>query len=142
MGNRRIAREIIIKNLYANEISGCDDGNSEGLVAEELGRLDEKSRSFISDICRGIIEKKHEIDSIIVRYADNWDLNRIAVLDKNILRLAIYEMLFVEDIPPVVSINEAIDIAKKFSTRDSGKFVNGILDKIHKELIINKDKNG
>ncbi|MBN2190669.1 MAG: transcription antitermination factor NusB [bacterium] len=142
MGNRRIAREIIIKNLYANEISGCDDSNSESLVSEELGRLDEKSRSFILDICRGIIGKKDEIDSIIVRYADNWDLNRIAVLDKNILRLAIYEMLFVEDIPPVVSINEAIDIAKKFSTRDSGKFVNGILDKIHKELIINKDKNG
>ncbi len=142
MGNRRIAREIILKNLYANEISGCDNSDSAGLVSEEFSGLDEKSRLFVSDIYRGIMEKKDKIDSIIVRYADNWDLNRIAVLDKNILRFAIYEMLFVEDIPPVVSINEAIDIAKKFSTKDSGKFVNGILDKIHKELIINKDKNG
>ncbi|MCK9555880.1 transcription antitermination factor NusB [bacterium] len=142
MGNRRIAREIILKNLYANEISGCDNSDSGDLVSEEFARLDEKSRLFVSGIYRGIMENKEKIDSIIVRYADNWDLNRIAILDKNILRFAIYEMLFVEDIPPVVSINEAIDIAKKFSTKDSGKFVNGILDKIHKELIINKDKNG
>ena len=71
-----------------------------------------------------------EIDELIISYADNWDLNRMAVVDRNILRLAAYEMIHREDIPPIVSINEAVDIAKKFSTEDSGKFVNGILDKI------------
>ena len=65
----------------------------------------------------------------------NWELHRIAVVDRNIMRLAIYEMLYREDIPPVVSINEAVDIAKKFSTQDSGKFVNGVLDKIKSELM-------
>ena len=69
------------------------------------------------------------------RHAKNWELHRIAAVDRNILRLAIYEMLHRQDIPPVVSINEAVDIAKKFSTQDSGKFVNGILDNIHKELV-------
>jgi N utilization substance protein B len=66
--------------------------------------------------------------------AENWELERIAIVDRNILRMAIYEMMFRDEIPPVVSINEAVDVAKKFSTRDSGKFVNGILDRIRKEL--------
>ena len=64
----------------------------------------------------------------------NWELDRIAAVDRNVLRLAIYEMMFRDDVPPVVSINEAIEIAKKFSTKESGKFVNGILDRIRKEL--------
>ena len=71
----------------------------------------------------------------IKKHAKNWELHRIAAVDRNILRLAIYEMLHREDIPPVVSINEAVDIAKKFSTQDSGKFVNGILDKVKGELM-------
>ena len=74
------------------------------------------------------------IDEHIMKHVKNWELHRIAAVDRNILRLAIYEMLHREDIPPVVSINEAVDIAKKFSTEDSGKFVNGILDKIRAEL--------
>ena len=73
--------------------------------------------------------------SIIKKHAKNWELHRIAAVDRNILRLAIYEMLHRDDIPPVVSINEAVDIAKKFSTQDSGKFVNGILDKVKGELM-------
>ena len=84
--------------------------------------------------------RQSEIDSIIKTYADNWEIERMAALDKNILRTAIYEMKYMENIPPVVSINEAIDMAKKYSTRDSGKFVNGILDKIHKKLIL-QEKN-
>lgn len=75
------------------------------------------------------------MDERITQHAENWDINRMAVVDRNILRLAIYEMLHRDDIPPVVSINEAVDIAKKFSTQDSGKFVNGILDKIKGELM-------
>jgi N utilization substance protein B len=92
-------------------------------------------RLFAEPLIRGTLEKRDEIDEKIKKHAANWDLTRMAVVDRNILRLAIYEMLFREDIPPVVSINEAVDIAKKFSTQDSGKFVNGLLDKIRSEIL-------
>jgi transcription antitermination protein NusB len=86
-------------------------------------------------LIRGAIENRTRIDDEIKKYAKNWDMHRMAAVDRNILRLAIYEMLFRDDIPPVVSINEAVDIAKKFSTGDSGKFVNGILDRIKADLM-------
>ncbi len=92
-------------------------------------------RDFANDLLRGTLEKKAEIDAKIASLADNWDFERLAVVDRNILRLALYEMLFRTEIPPVVSINEAIEIAKKFSTAESGKFVNGLLDRVKKELL-------
>jgi len=92
-------------------------------------------RLFADPLIRGTLEHRDEADACIKKHAQNWDLHRIAAVDRNILRLAIYEMLHRDDIPPVVSINEAVDIAKKFSTEDSGKFVNGILDKVKGELM-------
>jgi N utilization substance protein B len=89
---------------------------------------------FAEELVRGVIEKRAAIDEKIAKYTENWDLPRIAAVDRNILRLAMYEMLFRDDIPPVVSINEAVDIAKKFSTRESGAFVNGILDRLKADL--------
>ena len=96
---------------------------------------EEGVRAFGEPLIRGAVEHLEELDALIRKYAQNWKLERIAVVDRNILRLAIYEMLHRDDIPPVVSINEAVDIAKKFSTEDSGKFVNGILDKVKGELM-------
>ena len=93
------------------------------------------TRVFAEGLIRGVIENRERLDEIIRKHAKNWDMHRMAVVDRNIMRLGIYEMLFRDDIPPVVSINEAVDIAKKFSTEDSGKFVNGILDKIKGELM-------
>src|SRR5207247_10149584 len=87
-------------------------------------------RLFADPLIKGALENRDEADSVIKKHAKNWELHRIAAVDRNILRLAIYEMLHRDDIPPVVSINEAVDIAKKFSTQDSGKFVNGILDTV------------
>jgi len=92
-------------------------------------------RLFADPLIRGVLEFRDEADACITKHAQNWELRRIAAVDRNILRLAIYEMLHRDDIPPVVSINEAVDIAKKFSTQDSGKFVNGILDKVKGELL-------
>lgn len=92
-------------------------------------------RLFAEPLIRGTLGHRDEADEIIKKHAKNWELHRMAAVDRNILRLAIYEMLHCEDIPPVVSINEAVDIAKKFSTKDSGKFVNGILDKVKTELM-------
>ena len=82
-----------------------------------------------------MLEHRDAIDERIKKHCKNWDFHRIAAVDRNIMRLAIFEMLHREDIPPVVSINEAVDIAKKFSTEDSGKFVNGILDKVRGEIL-------
>ncbi len=92
-------------------------------------------RLFADPLIRGALQYRDEVDTCIKKHAQNWELHRIAAVDRNILRLAIYEMLHRDDIPPVVSINEAVDIAKKFSTQDSGKFVNGILDKVKGELL-------
>jgi len=93
------------------------------------------TRVFADTLVRGVLQHREQLDEVIRRHAKNWDLHRMAVVDRNILRLAIHEMLHREDIPPVVSINEAVDIAKKFSTQESGKFVNGILDKIKGEVL-------
>jgi N utilization substance protein B len=92
-------------------------------------------RLFADPLIRGTVEHRDQVDAHIKKHAKNWELSRMAVVDRNILRLAAFEMLFREDIPPVVSINEAVDIAKKFSTEDSGKFVNGILDQIKGDLM-------
>ena len=92
-------------------------------------------RLFAEPLIRGALEHRAEADEWIRKFSKNWDLPRIAAVDRNILRLAIYEMLYREDIPPIVSINEAVDIAKRFSTQDSGKFVNGILDSVKGELM-------
>jgi N utilization substance protein B len=92
-------------------------------------------RLFADPLILGVLKHCEEIDTLIKSHAKNWDFHRLAAVDRNVMRLAIFEMLHREDIPPVVSINEAVDIAKKFSTQDSGKFVNGILDKIRGEIL-------
>ena len=159
MGKRREARERAVQFLYQYDQNLPDDldealnqfwdSQRKSALAEEKadakwGEPVELSpatteeaalRLFSDPLIRGALEHRDELDERIKRHALNWDLHRIAVVDRNILRLAIYEMLHREDIPPIVSINEAVDIAKKFSTPDSGKFVNGILDKIKSELM-------
>ena len=92
-------------------------------------------RRFADPLIKGTLEQRAALDAIIQKHAQNWDLPRMAAVDRNILRLAVFEMLHREDVPPVVSINEAVDIAKKFSTDNSGKFVNGLLDKVRSELM-------
>ena len=92
------------------------------------------AKLFTEQLVHGTMNNIAAIDVTISKYADNWDIKRINPTDKNIMRIAIYEMLFCEDIPPVVSINEAVDIAKEFSDAKSGMFVNGILDRVRKDL--------
>ncbi len=159
MGKRREARERAVQFLFQNDINPPQDldGALEhfwetqrgAAIAEDKGAAtwgqpvelppvtaDEAAvRLFAEPLIRGALEHRQEADEIISRHARNWELHRIAAVDRNILRLAIYEMMHRDDIPPVVSINEAVDIAKKFSTQDSGKFVNGILDKVKGELM-------
>jgi N utilization substance protein B len=91
-------------------------------------------RAFAAQLAHGVIAHQNVVDEKISRYTANYELKRISAVDRNILRLAVYEMLFSEDVPPVVAINEAIDIAKKFGTEESGKFVNGVLDRVKLDL--------
>ena len=94
-----------------------------------------KNASTLAEkIIYGVYGHVAEIDGIISKYSTNWSIHRIAVVDRNVLRIAIYEMLYDQGVPPVVSINEAVDIAKKYSTRESGAFVNGILDRLRGDL--------
>ncbi len=93
-----------------------------------------KARSFAEQLIRGVEEHRAELDRRIQEYAENWDLKRMGAVDRNAMRVALYEMLYCPDIPPVVSINEAVEIAKELSSRDSGKFVNGILDRALRDV--------
>ena len=160
MGKRREARERAVQFLFQHDLNPPADLEAalkQFWESQEAAAIaDEKNgaatwgqpvelppptaeeaamRLFAEPLIRGALEHRDEADAIIKKHAKNWELHRIAAVDRNILRLAIYEMLHRDDIPPVVSINEAVDIAKKFSTQDSGKFVNGILDKVKGELM-------
>jgi len=133
MRKRTFARECALKILYRIEVG--KDSVDEGIKDywSSLEKKDATIQDFAESLVRGTYKNLSRIDELISKYAENWELNRIAIIDKNILRLAIYELLYVDDIPPKVSINEAIELAKKYGDIDSGKFVNGILDKIRKE---------
>ena len=135
MGLRRDGREAAIQFLYQYDTH--KPANVEEALAAFWKQTEEPQnvREFANDLLRGALEKRPEVDAKIRTLADNWDFERLAVVDRNILRLAVYEMLFRPEIPPVVSINEAIEIAKKFSTAESGKFVNGLLDRVKKDLL-------
>jgi N utilization substance protein B len=98
-------------------------------------KTDAQSRAYVEKNVLGVLAGQKEIDTIISAYAENWRLGRMASADRNIMRLAVYEMLSCPDIPPVVSINEAVDLAKSYGTKESGRFVNGVLDRIRKEKV-------
>jgi len=133
MGVRRAARECAVQFLYQLDLHPAD---AEKALAEfwTLNKSAKSTREFSEKLIRGVLEKKAELDAKIATLADNWDVSRLAAVDRNILRLAVYEMMFCEDIPPVVTINEAVDLAKRFSADDSGAFVNGILDRAKRDL--------
>jgi N utilization substance protein B len=94
----------------------------------------EKARPFFLKLVSGVLATRSEIDALIERYSENWQLSRMSLVDRNVIRIAVYEMLYCSDIPPKVSINEAVDVGKKFGTEESGAFINGIIDRIRIEL--------
>jgi N utilization substance protein B len=134
MGRRRKAREVALQLLYQLDVQG--ESNPEPHLPEFWTRhpVDREAREFAEMLIRGTKLHEPKIDEIIGEYAANWELDRMAVVDRNILRQGVFEILWVEDVPPKAAINEAIEIAKKFSTHESSRFINGILDRIHKEL--------
>lgn len=132
MRKRTKAREAALKILYALDITKEDPQKCIDIFWESNDGEEASIKAFANALVSGVFKNKELIDKVISGYTTNWQLKRMAVIDRNILRFATYELLFMEDIPPKVAINEAIDIAKKYGDKDSGKFVNGVLDKINK----------
>jgi len=133
MGARREGRESAVQFLYQRDLNGSINAeNIEGFW--DLRPAAKNVREFGMALAEGVLAKQETIDEHIRKAASNYELHRIAAVDRNILRIAIYEMLFCPEVPPVVSINEAIEIAKRFGSEDSGRFVNGVLDRIRAEL--------
>jgi len=130
MRKRTQAREIALQVLYRQELNPEPLEEALASVWEQDASFPEEIKSFAESLVRGTLDHMEKIDEIIIRYTENWDLSRMAVIDRNILRFAAYELLYCDEIPPKVSINEAVNIAKKYSQEGSGKFVNGVLDKI------------
>ncbi|GAK59106.1 N utilization substance protein B homolog [Candidatus Vecturithrix granuli] len=133
MRSRRKGRELALKLLYGFDLLPRD---IDATLAEfwRLTRYPEEIRVFAEYLVRGTLTHRDEIDAFIAKNAINWSIERMAVVDRNILRYAVYELLYEDVIPPKVTINEALDISKKYSTPKSSAFINGILDHIHHTL--------
>jgi transcription antitermination factor NusB len=130
MRKRTQAREFALQILYQFDVT--KNPLSEVIAAFwKDNEADAEIRTFTERLVKGTIERLVSIDEMIKKYAENWDLGRMAVVDRNILRFATFELMHMPDIPPKVTINEAVNLAKTYSQEDSGKFVNGVLDKIN-----------
>ncbi len=137
LGSRRQGREAALQVLYLKDIGQkALDSVPEAVWADEP--LTPKTREFAQRLVEGVLAQQDAIDLLIKKYAENWDMHRMAAIDRSIMRLAAYELLHENETPINVIINEAVEIAKKFSTGESSKFVNGILDKIKLERVHGK----
>ncbi|MBT3194545.1 MAG: transcription antitermination factor NusB [Verrucomicrobia bacterium] len=135
MATRRDGREWALQIIFSQDLN-----TRENLVAviddffEQHATSDPRTRVFTEQLVQGVVDNRQEIDARIERYAEHWKIRRMGVVDRNVLRIAVYELFYSEDVPPAVVLNEAIDLAKYFSTSDSGKFVNGILDRACRDI--------
>ena len=133
MSNRRKARELAMQTLFYLDMSRSDPESAVAAFCENF-KPAPKVQPFYRKLVEGVILRKNEIDAMIERFSSNWKISRMSGVDRNVLRVAVYEILFCDDIPPKVSINEAIDVGKRYGTEESGAFINGILDSIHLAL--------
>ncbi|MBF0619700.1 MAG: transcription antitermination factor NusB [Candidatus Omnitrophica bacterium] len=138
MRKRSVARECALKILYQIEMTRRPVEESVAAFWEQEPEHEEDVRDFTFKLVDGIYQHLKEIDDKITGYATNWQLNRMAVIDRNVLRMGLYELKHAVGIPPKVAINEAVELVKKFGDTESSKFINGILDKIHKQEVADK----
>ena len=136
MRKRTQARDWALKILYQSDITKRTIEQSADYFWNNEESPDPEIQEFSKRLVLGVQNNLADIDSIISKYATNWQIKRMAVIDKNILRLGVYELKYASDIPPKVTINEAVELAKTYGDYESSKFVNGILDKIHKMEIV------
>lgn len=128
MTNRRLARETALQALYAHQQSGDSVQYITDTIIKEALKSDKELRRFCEKLFFTTLQKQDEFDELIVKHIQNWEISRLALIDRLVLRMALCELMYFEEIPPKVTINEAIEIVKKFSTAKSGRFINGILD--------------
>jgi transcription antitermination factor NusB len=131
---KRKARELVVKTLYEMEMGDLGEEDARERIRRKCRRPE--VRGFAMNLLDQTLAHMGRVDEIIAEVVENWDLSRMAAIDRNVLRLGVAEILFVEGVPEKVAINEAIEIAKRFSTENSGRFVNGVLDKVAR---INRD---
>ncbi|RJR26251.1 MAG: transcription antitermination factor NusB [Desulfobacteraceae bacterium] len=134
MGTRRRARELAVQVLFHLEFSPDDPNEAFGLICDNFENPEE-IRPYAKVLVGGVWERKSHLDNVIGKASEHWRVDRMARVDRTILRLAVYEMLFVEDVPPKVSIDEALELGKKFGGSESSRFINGILDFVYKEVL-------
>lgn len=128
MKKRTRARELALQFLYQHDLVSLPTSKADDFLRDE--EKDVETRRFAKRLLEGTLEHRDELDAVIQSVAQNWNISRMAVIDRNVLRLATHELMHCTDIPPKVAINEAIEIGKRYSTQNSGAFINGILDKI------------
>jgi transcription antitermination factor NusB len=138
MGKRRRARELAVQVLFHLEFNPSDPGESFELLCRSFSPPKE-IRAFSKELVLGVWENKGNLDTLIRQASRNWRIERMSRVDRNILRVAVFEVLYVGDIPPKVSIDEAVELGKKYGTEDSGAFVNGVLDHIYNQLNLKAD---
>jgi N utilization substance protein B len=140
---RRLAREIAIQSLYQMEMNEVEVEEAVVMLLTEASEENEsqvelsdvnKTKEFVLELVNGVADNKLAIDELLVDYLQNWNLDRLSKVDRQILRLAVYEMVFRDDVPGKVAVNEAVDLAKHFGMTESGKFVNGVLGKLIGDL--------
>jgi N utilization substance protein B len=129
MGNRRRSRELAMQVLFQMEMNGEDSEEAVELFCKHF-EVSKNAKPFFLRLVNGVKACQDELDRLIERFSDNWKISRMSGVDRNLMRVAVYELLYCEDIPPKVSINEAIDIGRRFGTEQSPAFINGILDSI------------
>lgn len=138
MASRHLARSIVLQSLFEWDFRKYKENKLKGIIkrnTKELG-TDLEDTQFIYDLIKGITERKSKIDKIIEKAAPEWPLEQITVVDRNVLRIGLYELLFGdrEEVPPKVAINEAIELAKTYGGESAGKFINGVLGTIYREI--------
>ena len=134
MKKRRQSREFALQVLYQWDITRQDIYRTIGLIGECFS-LEKGKDEFAERLILGVVEHVEKLDQLIEKYSENWRLERMPVIDRNILRIAAFELQYCDEIPPKVTLNEAIDLGKRYGTEDSGSFINGILDRIQNEAI-------
>ena len=136
MSNRHLARTLAMQTLYEWDFGGKDDNTVKKIMEHNFKEFapNFNDDGFSKTIIEGVLEKKDEIDKTIEKYAPEWPLDQITIVDRNILRIGIFELKHNPEIPPKVAINEAIELAKTFGGESSGRFVNGVLGAIYKEV--------
>jgi N utilization substance protein B len=131
---RRKSREFALKVLYQIDSTQQDVNKTLAQFQDHFSGSDEKD-DFMEHLVNGVVDHCQEIDRLLERYSENWRLDRMNLIDRIILRIATFELLYCEDIPPKVTLNEAIELGKRFSSEESGSFINGILDRIQRDAI-------